>query len=311
MFRLRLYILFIVLAAVGCRPQRAADVPVPTRAVLPSAFQLEDAERIARTFLSSWETGDLDAMYQTLSFASQEANPFTSFSTLYDTANTTMTLDHVETQAITIVRQRDEVALFNYNVIFHTQMLGDFSDNDRNLTLVVDENAQEWRVAWTPDDLFANMSNGASLRIASTIPNRANIYDRNGTILADQNGRIVRVQVTPRRIPNYAECLNTLSVALDEPIADLQADFDAHPDWLLDVGEIEAETYLASGDALTQYCNVTFREQQTRRYETGPVMSHILGYVGYPDAADIPAVEAAGFNQESILGRSGVELTWD
>jgi penicillin-binding protein 2 len=311
MQRLRLMIVLLVLAAVGCRPQRAADVPMPTRAVLPSAFRLEDAERVARNFLTSWEAGDLNAMYQTLSFASQEASPFTSFTTLYDTANSTMTLESVETQPITIVRERDELAVFNYNATFHTRMLGDFSDNDRNLMLVVDENAQEWRVAWTPDDLFTNMANGASLRITSTVPNRANIYDSNGTILADQNGRIVRVQVTPNRIPNYSECLNTLSVALDQPMADLQAEFDEHPDWLIDVGEIEAETYVAYGDPMTQFCNVSFREQQTRRYETGPVMSHILGYVGYPDEADIPTVEAAGFNQESILGRSGVELTWD
>src|SRR5215207_10855489 len=89
MQRLRLMILLLVLAAVGCRPQRAADVPMPTRAVLPSAFQLEDAERVARNFLTSWEVGDLNAMYQTLSFASQEASPFMSFTTLYDTANST------------------------------------------------------------------------------------------------------------------------------------------------------------------------------------------------------------------------------
>jgi penicillin-binding protein 2 len=40
-------------------------------------------------------------------------------------------------------------------------------------------------------------------------------------------------------------------------------------------------------------------------------VSHIIGYVGYPDAADVPAIEAAGFTQESIIGRSGVEKTWD
>lgn len=311
MFRFRLLLLLIVLAAVGCRPQQAAQVPMPTRAVLPSVYQLEDAERAARNFLSAWEAGDLEAMYRTLSFASQEATPFTNFSTLYETANNTMTLESVTTQPITIVRERDELAVFNYNVTFHTRMLGEFSDSDRNLMLVVDESAQEWRVAWTANDLFTGMANGASLRISSTIPNRANIYDRDGTVLADQNGRVVRVQVTPNRIPNTAECLNTLAVALDKPMADLQTQFAEHPDWLLDVGQIEAQTYLDYNEPMTQFCNVSYREQQTRRYNTGPVMAHIIGYVGYPDAASIPAVEAAGFNQASILGRSGVELSWD
>ncbi len=311
MSRLRFYIVICLLVAVGCRPQRQAAVQVPTLAVLPSVYQLEDAERVARAFMSDWERGDLTAMYANLSFASQEANPFTLFSAVYERAGSTMTLENVTVQPITVVRSRDEVAIFNYNVTFHTRMVGEFTETNRNLTLVVDPNAQEWRVAWTPDDLFPNMASGASLRVTQSIPNRANIYDRSGDVLADQNGRIVRLLVTPQRIPNYAECLSVLAEALGEDPADLQAEFAAHPDWLLDVGEIEPQTYLASNEALTANCAVTFQEQQTRRYPTGPVMSHIVGYVGYPDAANIPAVEAAGFNQESILGRSGVELSWD
>ena len=146
----------------------------------------------------------------------------------------------------------------------------------------------------------------------STIPNRANIYDRNGQVLADQNGRIVRLELVAQQIPNYADCLNALSTALDESVDDVQARLEAHPsNWLIDVGEIEPRPTRATHEALTDDCGVTFKEQFTRRYVTGQVAAHILGYVGYPDEADLPDVEAAGFNQESILGRSGVELTWD
>src|SRR5215204_3661185 len=56
--RLRLYnviVLLVLLAAVGCSPQRAAQVPLPTRAVLPSNYLLEDAERVARDFLTHWQ----------------------------------------------------------------------------------------------------------------------------------------------------------------------------------------------------------------------------------------------------------------
>ncbi|MBI1256318.1 MAG: hypothetical protein GC204_02500 [Chloroflexi bacterium] len=311
MSRMRITICILLIALVGCRPERRADVPLPTRAVLPSNYQLEDAERVARDFLTNWHDANLSAMYADLSFASQEANPLDSFTALYTTAQDTMTQQSVDVQANTIVRQRDEVAVFNYDVTFHTRLLGDFTDTNRNLTLVVDDKAQAWRVAWTPDDLFVGMASGAVLRLDGTIPNRANIYDKNGQVLADQNGRVVRLQVVPQRIPDYSNCLNSLSGALDQPVADVQTLLSAHPSWLLDLGEIEAATYETTHDALAQFCGVSFKEQPTRRYEQGSVMSHIIGYVGYPDEADIATVEAAGFNQESILGRSGVELTWD
>ncbi len=312
MARLRWLIFVLVLAVVGCRPQRQASVQIPTRAVLPSAYQLEDAERVARDFLTNWENGDLDAMYQQLSFASQEANPFSTFTQVYETAGEAMTLQNVTVQANTIVRQRDEVAVFNYDVTFHTRLIGDFTDSDRNLTLTVDDRAQAWRVAWTPDDLFAGMASGASLRVTSTIPNRANIYDRNGQVLADQNGRIVRLELVAERIPNYADCLNVLSEALDEPVEDVQASLEAHPsNWLIDVGEIAPATYETTHEALVSDCGVTFKEQFTRRYVTGQVAAHLIGYVGYPDESDLADIEAAGFNQASIIGRSGIELMWD
>ncbi len=307
-----LFLITVIAVTFGCRPQRQAAVPVPTKAALPSVYQLEDAERVARDFLTNWQAGDFAAMYRDLSFASQEANPFDSFQALYMDAQDTMTFDSLDVQPNTILRERDEVAVFNYNVTFHTRRVGDFTDADRNLTLVVDDRAQDWRVAWTPDDLFPDMSSGARLQLSETIPNRANIYDSNGSVLADQNGRVVRVQIIRQQIPAYNDCLSALAVALDEPVADVQTVLEAHPaNWLLDVGEIEPQTYTATHTALEQSCNASFKEQQTRRYPTAQVAAHILGYVGYPDEADIPAVEAAGFNQELILGRSGVELTWD
>ncbi len=310
--RLRLYILFLLIAFAGCRPQRQANVQIPTRAVLPSAFKLEDAERVARDFLTNWHAGDFDAMYADLSFASQEATPPDSFKAAYQTAQTTMTMNSLDIQANTILRQRDEVALFNYDVTFHTRLLGDFTDSNRNLTVVVDDHAQDWRIAWSPDDVFPDMASGAQLRLTSSIPNRANIYDRSGDVLADQTGRIVRLQIIPQRIPDYADCLNSLSAALKQPTQDVQALLQAHPaNWLIDVGEIDAATYTTTNAALTQFCGVNFKEQPTRNYPNGSLAAHIVGYVGYPDAADVSAVETAGFNQESILGRSGLELTWD
>ncbi len=81
----------------------------------------KDAERVARDFLTNWQAGDFDAMYRDLSFASQEANPFDSFQALYTTAQDTMTFESLDIQPNTILRERDEVAVFNYDVTFHTR----------------------------------------------------------------------------------------------------------------------------------------------------------------------------------------------
>ena len=38
-------------------------------------------------------------------------------------------------------------------------------------------------------------------------------------------------------------------------------------------------------------------------------MPHVIGHVGYPDAEQIPALEAIGFNAETIIGKSGIEAS--
>jgi penicillin-binding protein 2 len=303
---------FLLLLCVGCAPVRQAALPIPTLALLPSAYRSEDAERTARLFLQAWVDGNLDGMYDLLSFNSQEATRRDDFRALYQTAHNTMTLQSLSFTANSMTRPRDELAIFNYDVTFRTRMLGEFSDRARDLQIVVDNRANEWRVAWTPADIFPQMVGGGRLRVDPTVPNRANIYDSVGRALADQNGRIVIVNVTRQRIPQYAECLTALAGALEESAADIQARLEARPaDWLIDVGTIDSATYFETYTALETFCAATFDDRPTRRYPNGTVAPHLLGTVGYPSETEIEAVEAAGFRADSILGRSGIELSWD
>lgn len=305
-------IALIVLGAVGCAPERTAAIPLPTLALLPSNYLVEDAERAARRFLDDWAAGRYDAMYDRLSFNSQEATPRDSFIALYADAAASMTLDTLTYSANTLSRPREGLAVFNYDVTFETTRLGSFVDAGRNLQVVVDEAAREWRIAWTPADIIAQMSGGGRLRLDAIPPNRANIYDRDGVTLADQNGRIVIVNVTRARIPDYPNCLNALSAALSEPVSDIQATLEARPaDWLIDIGALEADVYLQTAQSLETTCAATFDDRPTRRYPRGTVMPHLLGYVGLPSETQVPALEAAGFRADSIIGRAGIEATWD
>ncbi len=315
MFRSLVVGLIFLLLIAGCAPAQGQSVEVlPTIASLPSTPEhtLVAAERVARAFLDSWRTDDYEAMYNLTAFTSREATTHDTFVALYQSSHDVMTLQSLAYVATALNREREEVAVFNYNVTFTTNILGEFSDMNRNLRLVVDPQANDWRVAWSPGDIFAEMAGGARLRLERIIPSRANIYDRNGEILADQNGSVVTVNVIKQRIPQYESCIATLSQALEQPIPDILAKLDeAAPDWLAEVGIIEPAVYVAMHPQLEEVCNAQFNSRATRRYLRGTLAPHVLGYVGYPDEADVPAALAAGFDRDSILGRSGIEASWD
>ncbi|MDX2161749.1 MAG: penicillin-binding transpeptidase domain-containing protein [bacterium] len=308
-----LAVVLVLIALSACAPQRQAVV-MPTLARLPSEYRLEEAERTARSFLDRWREGDLDGMYALLSFNSQEANPRQDFTDLYNAAALSMALENIDYTALTITRdpQQDEIAVFAYDAQFDTGLVGTFSDPGRSLRLVVDQQANDWRVAWSPGDIFAGMEAGGRLRFDPVIPNRANIYDSDGTILADQNARVVIVSIVPDDVPDRAACDALLAEAIDRPLETVQALIESRPsNWLVEIGIMEAQTYLDQSAALESTCEATFNDRPARRYLESELAPHVIGYVGYPDPAQIDALEAQGFAQDAIIGRAGIELSWD
>ncbi len=310
----RLFIVVtIALFFTACQPREASPQLLPTFVpTLVAPVDLETAERTAQLFLNAWGQSDFDAMHQLISFASQEATPLEAFRNIYALAHQTMTLESLETKFNTIQRQSERVVLLNYDVTFKTRLVGTFSDVNRNLMLIIDPQTRDWRIAWSLADIFPEMGSGAVLRFEPRIPSRANIYDRNGQVLADQNGIAVMVSVVKGEVPNLMLCVQTLADTIGKPLEVLQAQFDvAGANWTIDAGLIEPIRYTQAKDRLEQVCSATFRQQATRRYLRGSLMPHILGHVGYPDATEIEALKAEGFDAETIIGKSGIEKSWD
>jgi penicillin-binding protein 2 len=298
----------------GCTPQERSQIILPT--LIPSAtpenFGWEGAQRAASDFLQAWRNRDYSTMHSLTTFATQDAIPLDEFQAIYENAQAEMTLLSFSYRENTLFRESQTVFVLNYDVTFTTNILGDFTDPNRNMHLVIDDQASDWRVAWSPGDIFAEMGDGGVLRLERNIPNRLNIYDRSGTALADQNGRVVIVQVVRSQIPNAEACFNGLAAALDLTADEVQVRLDrAGVDWLADVGVIEANTYVRVHSDLERDCAAQFDARAVRRYPNGTLAPHIVGYVGYPDEEDVPAVQEAGFPRDAILGRSGIELSWD
>lgn len=310
----------VVLALlVACSPaaQQGPSVQVlPTVAALPTdvpeAFTMEAAERVARLFLDAWQKNDFPAMHSLLTFAGQEATPLDEFNALYQSAHQIMSLQTLDYTITSQMLDADEVMVFSYDVTFTTDLLGEFSDTGRTLQLVFDRPAGNWRVAWSRGNIFAAMRGGGQLRLEPRIPSRANIYDAEGRVLADQNGRVIVVNVVKQNIPAYETCVARLAVAMRKPADDVKAILDARaPDWLAEVGTIEPVTYVQMHEQLEQDCRAQFRDRPARRYPDGAASANIIGYVGYPSEAQIPEVTAAGFPQDTIIGQSGIEASWD
>jgi len=313
--RFGIIVVIILIVLVGCRPQVAHQAePLPTFQPTPtSPADLEAADRIARLYLDAWRRQDFDTMHSLLTFRNQESTPLQTFRVLYQQAQTTMTFRSIRYTAKSLLREGVRIVVFNYDMTFDTRILGEFTDTDRELRMVIDPENGEWRVAWSLGDIFAEMGNGATLVFDPQIPSRANIYDRDGEVLADQNGRVVRVFVSNEDIPDRPACFQVLSETVDKDLEEIIDLFDVRSgvNWEVDAGVMEPSIFLERSEEVEEKCGAEFRQQATRRYLRGSLMPHIIGHVGYPDEDEIDDLEAIGYNAETIIGKAGIEESWN
>ncbi len=308
--------MFLCLVIAGCSAEEptARSQPLPTLFPTPTP-QYGDpglALQVATEFLHHWETNDFEAMYSLLNFSSQDANSYEAFQNAYQNAYRVIRLDRLSYRILTESQENFRVVRYGYEVTFHSNIVGEFTDTNRELTLTLGESSQQWRIAWSPSNIFEGMAAGALVRFESFPPLRANIYDRNGQILADMNGFIVTVRVIPSQIPQYDACMGTLASALGNPEADIRTRMANYNfDQLAEIGTLEPASYQQWRSSLENDCRARFANRATRRYINGDLAPHILGHVGYPSAEEIPAVQADGFSQDAIIGRTGVEASWN
>lgn len=299
-------------AGEGASASRVQALPtfMPTATV---ELDLAAAERVARSFLEAWKKEDFESMYSLITFSSQESINKDDFFKIYQKAHNDMTFASLSYTPRTLVRDANNpILLFNYDVSFETEILGSFDDLDRNLNLIYDDRVGDYRVAWSPGDILPEMANGAQLVFSPRIPSRANIYDRNGVVLADQNGTIVRVMVVPDDIPDRPSCLTFLDSIMVETYQQLDDKLNrSGRNWQVDLGYIEPQVYSLNYEEMERLCKATFKRQATRQYLFGELMPHILGHIGYPDETELDALKRIGFNAETLIGKSGIEKSWD
>lgn len=310
-----LFLLLILVMLTAC----STVVAVPEEEPLPTLFpthtpqvDLEAAQRVSLAYLDAWQRQDFGTMYSLLTFSSQDIITLEEFRAIYEDAQNTITMRSLTFAGRGFARMGSRMAQLVYDVTFNTNILGTFSDTNRTLTVLIDPQFGDWRVAWSTGDIFPEMANGARLEFTSQTPSRANIYDRNGVVLADNNQVYVTVQVIPQNIPEYDACVTALADSLNVSSERIEQIFDAgQPDWIIDVGQIEPAIYTARNAELDKTCAANFVSFPIRSYTDGDLAPHIVGHVGYPTAEELPEIIRQGFNAETMIGRAGVERSWN
>lgn len=156
------------------------------------------------------------------------------------------------------------------------------------------------------------------LRVLAVTPPRGLIYDRNGTPLVENVPGFSAV-VIPADLPEDRQ-----EEVIRDVAALLQVDANALALKVI-AGRNSNDPYrpVVVRDGLTEQETFALRERQVdwpgvqvvvepvRRYPYGPLLSHVLGYVGRIDAEEYERFRQFGYQVDDRVGKTGVEYTYE
>jgi penicillin-binding protein 2 len=180
--------------------------------------------------------------------------------------------------------------------------------------------AQLWRLQVVDGRDFAGRSAANWLRSAIIPPQRGVIYDRNRAILAS-NAPIFVVTITPADVPkgHLEEIVIRLANELRLPPQDLQQKLDQHmsrkdysPYTPIPVrSSIQRDSVMRIAEHQVEMPGVQISVESTRRYTEGPLISHLVGYMGAIPAEDAARLDQLGYGPDDRIGAAGVEQEYE
>lgn len=267
--------------------------------------QSEEPRAIAEAFLAAWDQQDTEVMYSHVSSKTKEAYPLQVFSDRYEVANGEVDLTGIDF-TIHDVKIQGMSAVVTYDVIIESSSFGQIEDQDRMMRLVQIDG--QWGVAWSSMDIFDTLAGAATLVSDGALPQRANIYDRNGNLIAYE-GTMIAVYSNKNRMLSETDCQQTLAELTNRPVSDFVLQFAQWaPETDFFIVELEQSVYANNENTLIQNCGFSYpREYTTRVYYGGSAMTHVAGYVGQMSQEQLADYRRRGFQGDELIGRTGVE----
>jgi len=154
-------------------------------------------------------------------------------------------------------------------------------------------------------------------QVLQAIPSaRGLIYDRNGVELV-RNVPSYTVKLRPSDLPQSrrADVVAQLAALLGLDIATINIAIDSNPGSRFDQVRIasDVDPNVASfiAESRLDLPGVEVAVESRRQYDTGALMSQILGYTGPINAERLKVLREQGYLSDDVLGLSGVESTYE
>lgn len=164
-------------------------------------------------------------------------------------------------------------------------------------------------------DRYKTLSNNNQLDLIPIKPDRGLIYDRNGVLIAD-NLPVFSLEIVRSRVKNInntiAELRKLIDISDDEVsaykrLAKQHRPFQAVPLKL----KLSQEERAKFGVNQYLFPGVSVKARLIRHYPYGPMLAHVLGYVGRINEKELKRVDPVNYSASNFIGKIGLERYYE
>lgn len=173
---------------------------------------------------------------------------------------------------------------------------------------------QIWRY-----DYYHTLAENNRISLVPTVPTRGLILDRNGVILA-HNFFVYTLEITPSKVKDLEQTIADLAKLIEISPSDRKR-FRKLREQSHDFESVPLRTHLSEEEAARfavnryRFPGVEIRSRLFRRYPLGALGSHLLGYIGRINDADVKNLKDSGdssnYRGSDHIGKAGVEQFYE
>ena len=277
-------------------------------------------EQAIQEYMGYIEKNEYEKMYELLDEGSKETISEEDFVTRNKNIYEGIEASDIQ---LDIPEEQDKDQPLSYRVSMNT-LAGEITyDTDT----FFEKEEGKWHLVWKDSVIFPELGSEDKVRVSSVEAERGSIYDRNDVLLAGK-GTVESVGLVPGKMNIQAEeDIKALAEILGTTEDSIQTKLDAS--WVQDDSFVPLKNmtqeqldqpYKAKDgsmpggsiqDKLLEHAGVLISKADSRVYPYGECMSHLLGYVQQIQAEELEERKGQGYNEQSIIGKSGLEKLYE
>jgi penicillin-binding protein 2 len=311
----KLKFLFLGILLAGCtllNGTPTAPTPKPTLPdPLVTTISAPDVEKIVSDYLKAWNDREFGVMYEMLSSKSKERISRVTFLERYEDLWSGGHLTGIDFEIVSSLISPGD-AQVRYRITLNSSIVEEVT---RDTWIGLEGEAGVWGLDWSDSSILPELTSNDGLLLAPVIPNRANIYDRNGLAIATL-ADVFALWIRPNDIGDEdAEgvMLGALSRLLDRPQESILELYDdiRDTDWYVDLGVVSREEFLPFESTFNAVGGVDWRGYPARYYYFGGIAPHAAGYVNWIPAEELDTYLFNGYMQDEFVGQRGIEKVFE